>query len=143
MIREVKTIMHLDDHRIFVKGIQKLLSARLDFDYFSFESPIVALKDIEERLQKKLPIDLIITDYNHQGITGYQFACELRKLERVYLKKTPIILLTMVPDDHPDVRKGREEKVFDAYFQKTVEADEFLKSIEKLFDRYKRDLSQK
>lgn len=59
-----KTIIHLDDHHLFLRGIKQLIDSEFDVHYLPYQSPIVALKDIEARMTKKLPIDLIISDYN-------------------------------------------------------------------------------
>jgi response regulator RpfG family c-di-GMP phosphodiesterase len=122
-------ILHLDDSHLFTKGINQLLASRFEVNYFSYQSPIVALKDIQEHMLKKLPIDLIITDYNHAGITGYEFACEIRKLEEATQRKIPIMLLTMMNKDYPEIRKGIHDKIFDGYFRKDVDPVIFLRSI--------------
>lgn len=101
-----KTILHLDDHHLFRQGIRQLISKVIaDVTFLSYHSPIVALNDIEERLNEGLPIDLIITDYNHIGITGYEFAGEVRKLEIAFSKSILIMLGSMMNDNFSDGQK--------------------------------------
>jgi response regulator RpfG family c-di-GMP phosphodiesterase len=127
------TILHLDDHWIFKKAIKGLLTNSInDVAYLSYELPIVALKDIQAGLESGNPVDLVITDFNHFGISGYQFACEIRKIEQHFDFRIPILLLTMMQPHTPDIKAGIVEKVFDAYFTKAVESDVFLKAVRKL-----------
>jgi DNA-binding NarL/FixJ family response regulator len=121
--------LHLDDHHLFTKGINQLLASRFDVNYFSYQSPIVALKDIQKHLFNDIHVDLVITDYNHPGITAYEFAGEIRKLENNYFRKFPIILLTMMNKHHPEIEKGIHDQTFDTYFRKDVDPETFLRSI--------------
>jgi response regulator RpfG family c-di-GMP phosphodiesterase len=122
-------ILHLDDSHLFTKGINQLLASRFEVNYLSYQSSIVALKDIQKHLVNDIHINLIITDYNHVGVTGYGFACEIRKLEKATQRKIPIMLLTMMNKDYPEIRKGIHDKIFDAYFRKDVDPAFFLRSI--------------
>ncbi len=126
-----KTIIHLDDHRLLVSGIKQLIESEFNVEYLPYQSPIVALKDIEERMANKLPIDLILTDYNHVGITGCQFAREIRKVEVAMSTRIPVFMLTMMPETHADIAKAIQDRTVDAYFQKDVDPLTFLNAIKK------------
>jgi response regulator RpfG family c-di-GMP phosphodiesterase len=122
-------ILHLDDSPLFTKGINQLLASRFEVNYLSYQSPAVALKNIQKHLLNDIHIDLMITDYNHAGITGYGFACEIRKLEEATQRKIPIMLLTMMNKDYPEIEKGIYDKTFDDFLLKDVDPVIFLRSI--------------
>lgn len=142
-----KKIVYLDDHTLYQNAVIKLTDPSHDrYIYIPFQHPDNALRYIINSIDINSPIDVIITDYNHLGLTGYEFAFEIRKYEATHSNNPsiPIILLSMVdpahdftdeevlrmsekfPDNGYDYYKNRQQKYKE--FQKAVE-DGFFSAI--------------
>jgi response regulator RpfG family c-di-GMP phosphodiesterase len=57
-----------------------------------------ALKYVSLCVINKKKLDLIITDINHPGLYGVDFANAVRLIEKDFKNKIPIIFITMVDD---------------------------------------------
>ncbi len=122
-------IVHLDDHQIFLKGLSMLVEKRYPNCIIKpFPENTSALDYISKCFKEDKHLDLIITDYNHPGANGLLFAIQVRKLEKIYAKKTPILLLTMRWEDE-ELFQATKEGIFDAYFPKSAEEESLISFI--------------
>ena len=122
-------VVHLDDHKLFCWGLRKCLEDRINtLNIISFNDSFEALNFIAESLKKKDRIDLIITDFNHGGLNGYDFGKTIRILEKVYDKRIPILLLSMIAE-LPQISKGYFEKVFDKGLSKNSSGEQIIEAI--------------
>ena len=93
-------ILHLDDHRLLTQGIKRCVCSQfVGCNYESFLHPDSALEFIQQAMKSGIKIDLIITDYTHLGLNGYEFAKTVSQIEDGC--------------DAPIVQQGCAEKVFD------------------------------
>jgi CheY-like chemotaxis protein len=114
-------IIHLDDHPLFCKAVRNCLTQHaMCKSYFSFHQSDQALQHIQNQLAAHHRIDVIITDFNHPGVDGFDFAREVRELEADDNKKHPILLLTMMALTHPIIQKGVRQRTFDRCFNKDI-----------------------
>ena len=128
-------ILHLDDHKLLMQGVKRCVSSRfVDCNYECLLHPNPALDFIHQSMSTGVKIDLIITDYTHLGLNGYEFAKTVRQMEKRYAIRHPILMLTMMGCDAPIIQKGCEEKVFDRCLGKDVEVDVFVASVRQLLD---------
>jgi DNA-binding NarL/FixJ family response regulator len=125
------TIVHLDDHDLFSKGVAKLIQTQFPHvSYIHFKSPEDCLWYISEAYTAGTRITLIITDFNHLGLNGCEFAEQVRVIEMNRGIRTPILLLSMVPGDHPKVKDRITDKVFDYYLPKSANAEEIAEIVQ-------------
>jgi DNA-binding NarL/FixJ family response regulator len=119
------TIVHLDDHDLFSSGVEMLLQTHFpQVNYINFKSPEDCLEYIADAYKAGTTISLIVTDFNHPGLNGYEFAEQVRVIEKNQGFRTPILLLSMVPGDHPKAKDGITDGVFDFYLPKSANAEE-------------------
>ena len=92
-------IVHLDDHQMFRDGVRFYLAKKFpNILIKDFPTNEGALNFIADCYREGKNIDLIITDFNHPGPNGLIFGKEVRKLQKRFSIKTPIMLLTMCWD---------------------------------------------
>lgn len=126
-------IVHFDDHRIFTEGVRNWIGRKTaNILITSINEYYASLDCITKRFQICEKIDLIITDFNHPGPNGYEFAKAVKELVKEYKVFTPILLLTFVSGDEPIVLRGIEEKIFDKYLPKSAGGDEIIAAIKSL-----------
>ena len=88
MSKPLKYILHLDDHQLFLNGFQTAVTKICDnYRFIQFNHPDEALDYIETSFEIDNPVDIIITDYNHPGMKGYEFAVGVKVLELKYQRK--------------------------------------------------------
>lgn len=85
-----ESILHLDDEPSVTASVQRLL-LRLGYQVVSFNAPLAATEHF--RLAPHT-FDLVITDLMMPGMTGLEFATEVRTLRPT----VPIILLSALAD---------------------------------------------
>lgn len=120
------TIIHLDDHTLFKRGVQLCFQEHLpNAEIINFSNNDDALSFINSSIKREKRIDLIITDFNHLGDNGYEFALQVRKLEEKHSNKIPIILLSM----NNEFLQMTEDGVFDVYIHKSMECEELVSLI--------------
>jgi response regulator RpfG family c-di-GMP phosphodiesterase len=120
-----KKIVHLDDQILFLSTVQRLVKEQISgLYYLAFTDTDNAFNYITNSIDEGSPIDLIITDLNHLGMHGYEFAKQIRLLEKENSNKIPIVLLSMVLDSHKLVKRGLESKMFDHYLHKSTPPEE-------------------
>jgi CheY-like chemotaxis protein len=120
------TIVHLDDHRIFAKGMEMEIRDKYFqySDWLHFPHSDNALAFINEKFSRNESINIIITDMNHLSLNGYEFAKAVRKLESDYnMFRTPIIVLSMYQEENPLVQAGLSENLFDRFFSKDTQLE--------------------
>lgn len=125
-------IVHLDDHQLFQKGLQQCLRPALPGVIFNtFPENDSAINYIHFCFGIGKPINLIITDYNHPGQNGFEFAKAVRELEKQFGKRVPLIMLTMHGDDE-DLEQAVTDKILDGYFTKDIACEMLTDFIQKL-----------
>ena len=132
---EKKTkIVHLDDHRLYLDGVRKSVHPKFpDIKFIRFENTDEAFYYVTNCILKNQKIDLLITDFNHPGLNGYEFAKAVRSIERSHGKgQMPILLLTMAPKETPIISKALEDGIFNDYLDKEADGDTIAKHILKL-----------
>jgi DNA-binding NarL/FixJ family response regulator len=128
----IQNIIHLDDHDIFQDGLRNLLQKQMEIvSLKQFGHPIEAIEFIEACLETGNRPNLVITDYNHPGLNGYEFAKAIRKLEIDYGVYIPILLFSMM-DGEPVIQQGLEERVFNCALPKSAHTWELVEAIEDL-----------
>lgn len=126
-----KKIIHLDDHEIFSTGLKQGCLNKLNFPflYLHFTDSDNCLQYINNSILLGAPIDLLITDFNHPGLHGYEFALEVRRLCQEAFEYIPILLISMAGLDKEGILKGIEEHLFDKYLPKSSSSEEIQCSI--------------
>lgn len=132
-----RKIVHLDDHRLFIKGVQDYI-IQPNFPevyYIPYNNTDEAFYHITSSLINKDRIDLLITDLTHPGLDGYEFAEAIRGFQYTFGGiHIPILLLTFHSDkSSPLIEKGLSEKVFDKYLHKEVKSEEIVSYIRMVF----------
>lgn len=119
--------LHFDDHKIFLNGMTLQLKRFFpNLTMESFTNSELALHYYENSLKENIQIDLIITGLNQRpDIDGYEFAKTIREIEKPFYKRAIILIVSMYDNQCPLIVKGLEEKIFDKYFPKTVDAEIF------------------
>ena len=127
-------IIHVDDHKIFNAGLRSCLKIhKQEFFIQHYQNSHHAFDAFLESIKAWEPIDLIITDMNHMGQNGYEFAKAIRAFESSYLIRTPILLLTMQgPNRSELVQQMLQENLVDAYLPKSASSEEIIETIELL-----------
>jgi len=130
-------IVHLDDHRIFRKGVKQACIDNFfpNAKLIEFAEGYEAFIYVANHLSDPDPIDLIITDINHPGFDGLTFVPLVRYLEKLYRKEKPIpiIVITMY---EAEVFKNRlpspENPLVNNYLQKCTSPAEIIYWFEKV-----------
>ncbi len=121
-------IIHLDDHTLFRKGLKKCLTAVFSYLHIeSFSDNASALENVQHCLVINKKIDCIITDYNHPGDNGLEFAKAIRTIEKEYNCHIPIMMLTMRGDIL--LKQAESDGILDAYFTKDIPCEEITSFI--------------
>ena len=112
-----KRIIHLDDHRIIGEGIRTLIKAQVpDCYYLYFNKTGTAFRYLVNSIEAGNSPDLLITDFAHPGLNGYEFSKSIRQLEKLLNRKPmQILLLTIYSSKLPVISKGLKENVFTDY----------------------------
>jgi DNA-binding NarL/FixJ family response regulator len=125
-------ILHLDDHRLFLDGMRMAILSRYPKATIDeFHSNDKALSRLKALLVNNEKPDLIITDFNHLGGNGLDFAEDAKLLCEKHGTKIPIIMVTMrqEKDTIPD---GLEGSSLDGFLTKASSAEDILDLIQAL-----------
>ncbi|MDQ3536859.1 MAG: response regulator [Bacteroidota bacterium] len=127
-------VVHLDDHKLFQEGIQRCIDPeKKKFLIQKFHYSDDALSYIENAFEEGMKIDLIITDFNHLQVNGYEFSKRIRELDKIYLRHTPILLLTIMSrGSHPLIDLGVKKGIFNNHLSKGSECYEVIEAIDSL-----------
>ena len=119
-------IIQLDDHALFLAGMRTTIHSIFPNAIIeSFLSNDKALNRLKELLHFNKQPDLIITDYNHPGDNGLEFAYEIKSLAEEHGVKIPVIMVTMVQKDII-LSKGLDDSPLDGFFNKSESAETIL-----------------
>lgn len=124
-------IIHVDDHSLITVGIGNLSGKIIQgCEFKAFGDGDIALDYIRNSMEKNEAIDLLITDFVHPGLDGYEFAKAIRRLEKKNkLQPLPILLLTMLSDTQPMIRKGLKQGIFNKYLPLIASESELTQGI--------------
>lgn len=135
MEQSVKNIVILDDHRLFRDSLLGILTEHfMPVSIQQFVESSSALNYIEQCKINGQHIDLIITDQNHPGLSGFAFAAACRKMERQYNSITPLLLMSMTIQESDDIKSignhiATEKEPFNLKLSKSIETDRLIESI--------------
>ncbi len=125
-------IVIVDDDDDLLKLMIYLFEAQ-EFDVISLSSGKEALAYFSDEAKIK-SIDLLILDRMLPDLDGLEI---LKKLEKMYPKKTPIVLFLSVLGAEKDVLKGLEAGAVD-YLTKPFNLDVLLDKARSLLTRYRK-----
>ena len=121
-------IFWLEDHKIFFDGASQCILKKFPNAIFNnIQNGDEALQYLINYNYKSILIDLIITDHNHPGKKGIDFAKAIRQLEIDKINKIPILFITMV-DDRNFV-KDIEDIHLAKHLTKTTSCEEIIFTI--------------
>ena len=124
-------ILHLDDHRIFADGLVNAVRKWFPNAVFkNIQNGDEALAYVKSILVLNKKLDLIVTDINHPGLHGIEFATEVRIIEKAFGRRTPILFITMVDDDY--TREKAENIPLVKYVTKTTSPEDISLAINEL-----------
>jgi CheY-like chemotaxis protein len=116
-----RLVVHLDDHPLFANKLKdKIRDSYLPgSEWVHFTHPSEAINFIQARLASEKPVDLVITDINHPGLNGYEFAKIVKMLQDDYHSfRIPVIALSVVGYDNYLIQQGITEQLFQKAFSK-------------------------
>lgn len=117
-------IILLDDHQLFLEGLELLLSNFFEFELIKFNK---SNEYTVESIAKFNP-DLLITDINMDGMDGIEI------LKRIKTANPLIkVLLLSVRDDNFIIHKVRKLEA-DGYLSKNAETDFLISVVEKILN---------
>lgn len=125
------TILHLDDHILYSKAVTNCIIKRFPNAITKYvQNGDKALKYVLNCLENNKSLDLIITDCVHPGLNGIDFANAVRIKEIEYLRKIPILFITL-QNNEPLVRMIKEISLV-KFFLKTSPCEEINNAISNL-----------
>lgn len=134
-----KRIIHLDDHRIITDFVKNCLESEIkELTVIAYRDSDSALSAIENDFENNQTIDMIITDFSHPGLCGYDFAKAVRGIEIKHDKRTTILLFTLHGLGNTFIGKGLEEGIFDKYLSLSVGSDELIEYVKICFIEIKK-----
>lgn len=123
MIQQCRVLVVEDEY-----DSAEMVSQMLSYHNIDVETAING-RDGLERLQEYLP-DLIVTDISMPEIDGWRFLEGLRSDSS--LAHLPVIAVTAYHSRQ--VQIDAQKAGFDAYFQKPIDVDAFIATLEELLD---------
>lgn len=93
------TVMIVDDEELVLESLRSFLSLESDYELLTYESPVEALKVLNNRA-----VDIVISDFLMPGMNGLQFLKEVKKL----YPDVPRVLLTGYADKENAIRSINE-----------------------------------
>jgi DNA-binding NarL/FixJ family response regulator len=117
-------IVLVDDHRIVLDGLKRLLDNDEDFHV------VAAVNSAEEALKviAKQPIDLLLTDYTMQGMTGLELANHVKE-QHPSIKR---VLLSMHDEAH--LIKQIMKAGVDGYLLKSIQEAELKQALKQIMN---------
>lgn len=124
-------IIHIDNHQIISDAIRKLVKSKIPGCYYlCFTDTGAAFRYLVNSVEAGESPDLLMTDFSHPGLNGYEFAKAIRQLENLLDRKPiPILLLTMHTGKLPAITRGLKEKVFTNYLSLNTNAEEVVEFV--------------
>jgi response regulator RpfG family c-di-GMP phosphodiesterase len=129
-------IIHLDPNRLYAGTLKRILEKLPNIKHRLFEAREDATQFVCEQLREGSLISLIITDYSPARINGYKFADDVKRLAaQSGITGIPVLLLTMVSDEHPVIKAGLENGYFTAYLNRSADASVIYNQVKTLLDK--------
>jgi two-component system nitrate/nitrite response regulator NarL len=117
-------IVLVDDHRIVLDGLRQLLDHDADFTIVAaVNSAAEALKVISQH-----PVDLLLTDYTMQGMTGLELANQVKE-QHPTIKR---VLLSMHDEAH--LIKQIMKAGVDGYILKSIQEGELKQALKQIMN---------
>ena len=125
------TIVHIDDHTLLAKGMQKLIKSVIPGCRFKyFQDGDIAFEYVSEAIKKNKKIDMVITDIVHPGVDEYTFSWNIRKMEKGRETEPLMILaLSVLSKSLPKFQKAVKNKIFNDFVQVDSKAEVLISSI--------------
>ena len=74
-------IVHFDDHKLLTDGVGNWVRRKMpNISIISLNEYYAALDCVKNLFENREKIDLLITDFNHPGPNGYEFAKAIRTI---------------------------------------------------------------
>lgn len=92
-------ILHVDDHSIMADGFRLSVESKMpgvQIQHISNGND--ALHYIETCFQQNLPLDLLVTDVSHPGMSGLELCRSIKGLQKLYGRRLPAVVFTMHTD---------------------------------------------
>lgn len=120
LLSDLKVVI-LDDHELYVKQFIEWMKQRYfpESTWYSFTHPEDAITFLKESYTAKTDIHLIITDFNHPGINGCEFAKEVEQLEMKYkVPEASKVLISFQTKESDSVKQYEHLNLFCRIFSK-------------------------
>lgn len=116
-------VLIVDDHPIVRRGLKQVLQDEPDFSVLEAGDAREALHEI-----KAQPVDLVIADIDLPGMNGIEL---LKEIKQQY-KNTPVLMLSVYPEDQVAVRVLRAGAA--GFLSKETAPEQLVVAIRKILD---------
>lgn len=117
------SVLIVDDHPIVRRGLKQVLQDEPDFSVLEAGDAREALHEI-----KAQPVDLVIADIDLPGMNGIEL---LKEIKQQY-KNTPVLMLSVYPEDQVAVRVLRAGAA--GFLSKETAPEQLVVAIRKILD---------
>jgi len=114
-------IFLIDDHRLFLDGLQHILKDVEEFNIHCFTDPLKALEAFRTQ-----SIDLVVTDINMKELNGLELMQKMREIS-----PSINLLAISVRSDASLIKKLLDQNV-DGYLPKNASKDQFIGTVHKI-----------
>lgn len=124
--------VHFDDHQIFLRGVALSLKPIMpNLHIEGFTNGKEALNYVKNCYKKNEKLDIIISGINQKDIDGFDFAKNIRDIEKKYNKITPIIIISMYVSDPlwPKIKKALDDGLWNMVLPKFVSPEKISECI--------------
>ncbi|HEX5887822.1 MAG TPA: response regulator transcription factor [Pyrinomonadaceae bacterium] len=116
-------VLIVDDHPIVRRGLKQVLQDEPDFSVLEAGDAREALHEI-----KAQPVDLVIADIDLPGMNGIELLKEIKQ----HYKQTPVLMLSVYPEDQVAVRVLRAGAA--GFLSKETAPEQLVVAIRKILD---------
>lgn len=116
-------VLIVDDHPIVRRGLKQVLQDEPDFSVLEAGDAREALHEIQQQ-----PVDLVIADIDLPGMNGIEL---LKEIKQQY-KQTPVLMLSVYPEDQVAVRVLRAGAA--GFLSKEAAPEQLVVAIRKILD---------
>lgn len=116
-------VLIVDDHPIVRRGLKQVLQDEPDFSVLEAGDAREALHEI-----KAQPVDLVIADIDLPGMNGIELLKEIKQ----HYKQTPVLMLSVYPEDQVAVRVLRAGAA--GFLSKETAPEQLVGAIRKILD---------
>ena len=121
-------VLLVDDSRSIRTLLKIYLMAR-NFEYVEAESGEEALKVLEQGA-----VDLVLTDFRMEGMSGAEFAMQVRANANQRIARTPILMMTGDPNV-AEVRTQGQKAGINAFVRKPVSCAQLMTLVDTILPR--------